>query len=112
MIIMRPLKPPTGCCTFAGERRVAAPEYWYGVLDHDNVPRRPFEEFKREGHELRTTGQRFSDRRSIPRSPLSKTSSRMVFDHQYLTREVDVASSFTALFQAASDSLEHRFRRP
>ena len=31
-------------------------EYWYGVLDHDNVPRARFEEFKREGHELRQIG--------------------------------------------------------
>ena len=27
-------------------------QYWYGVLDHDGVPRRRFYEIKKTGHEL------------------------------------------------------------
>ncbi len=36
--------------------RFGAEEYWCGVLDHDNVPRRRYEEFRREGLELRRLG--------------------------------------------------------
>ena len=33
-----------------------AEEYWYGVLDHDNVPRARFDDFKQEGQELQKIG--------------------------------------------------------
>ena len=36
--------------------RFGAEEYWNGILDHDNVPRRRYEEFRREGAELRRIG--------------------------------------------------------
>jgi beta-galactosidase len=36
--------------------RFGAEEYWCGVLDHDNKPRRRYEEFAREGIELRHIG--------------------------------------------------------
>jgi len=36
--------------------RFGAEEYWCGVLDHDNVPRRRYEEFAREGDELKRLG--------------------------------------------------------
>jgi len=38
--------------------RFGAEEYWCGVLDHDNVPRRRYEEFAREGAELARAGPR------------------------------------------------------
>ena len=38
--------------------RFGAEEYWCGVLDHDNVPRRRYEEFAREGRELAALGPR------------------------------------------------------
>jgi beta-galactosidase len=36
--------------------RFGAEEYWCGVLDHDNKPRRRYEEFSHEGNELRHIG--------------------------------------------------------
>jgi len=36
--------------------RFGAEEYWGGILDHDNVPRRRYEEFRREGAELTFIG--------------------------------------------------------
>lgn len=84
--------------------RRGAEEYWYGVLDHDNVPRGRFEEFKKEGHELRTIGPAILG--SIVDSEIAAIKdfeAEWVFDHQYLTREVDVGATFTALFQAASE---------
>jgi beta-galactosidase len=36
--------------------RFGAEEYWCGVLDHDNKPRRRYQEFAREGEELRRLG--------------------------------------------------------
>ncbi|WP_269523285.1 beta-galactosidase [Coraliomargarita parva] len=38
--------------------RYGAEIYWNGILDHDNVPRRRFEEFSKEGAELRRIGPR------------------------------------------------------
>jgi beta-galactosidase len=36
--------------------RFGAEEYWCGILDHDNVPRRRFQEAKKLGHELHILG--------------------------------------------------------
>ncbi len=36
--------------------RFGAEEYWCGIIDHDNVPRRRFDEVKRIGAELRAIG--------------------------------------------------------
>jgi beta-galactosidase len=36
--------------------RFGAEEYWCGVLDHDNVPRRRYREFSQEGSELKRIG--------------------------------------------------------
>jgi len=36
--------------------RFGAETYWHGILDHDNVPRRRYEEFSREGAELKRIG--------------------------------------------------------
>ncbi|MFW6062269.1 MAG: beta-galactosidase [Planctomycetota bacterium] len=38
--------------------RFGAEEYWNGILDHDNVPRRRYDEFSREGAEFRRLGER------------------------------------------------------
>ncbi len=38
--------------------RYGAEIHWHGILDHDNVPRRRFEEFAQEGSELRRIGQK------------------------------------------------------
>lgn len=36
--------------------RFGAEIFWYGILDHDNIPRRRYEEFSREGAELACIG--------------------------------------------------------
>lgn len=36
--------------------RFGAEEYWCGILDHDNVPRRRYEEFQQIGREFQTLG--------------------------------------------------------
>lgn len=38
--------------------RYGAEEYWGGILDHDNVPRRRYQEFSREGNELKKVGHK------------------------------------------------------
>jgi beta-galactosidase len=38
--------------------RYGAEIHWHGILDHDNVPRRRFEEFAQEGRELQAIGSR------------------------------------------------------
>lgn len=84
--------------------RRGAEEYWYGVLDHDNVPRRRFEEFKKEGHELQTIGPALlGSRVDSEIAAIKDFEAEWVFDHQYLTSETDVGATFTALFQAASE---------
>ncbi len=40
--------------------RFGAEMYWCGILDHDNVPRRRYEEFRREGAELKRLGPRIA----------------------------------------------------
>jgi beta-galactosidase len=84
--------------------RRGAEEYWYGVLDHDNVPRPRFEEFKKEGRELQTIGPAvLGSTVDSEIAAIKDFESEWVFDHQFLTPEVDVGASFTALFQAASE---------
>ena len=41
--------------------RFGAEEYWCGVLDHDNIPRRRYEEFSQEGQELQRIGPKILD---------------------------------------------------
>ena len=84
--------------------RRGAEEYWYGVLDHDNVPRQRFEEFRKEGRELQTIGPAIlGSTLDSEIAAIKDFEAEWVFDHQYLTSEVDVGATFTALFQAASE---------
>src|SRR5436190_5028372 len=84
--------------------RRGAEEYWYGVLDHDNVPRRRFEEFRQEGRELKAIGPAIlGSTVDSEIAAIKDFESEWVFDHQYLTSEIDVPSTFNALFQAASE---------
>jgi len=84
--------------------RRGAEEYWYGVLDHDNVPRRRFEEFRKEGLELQKIGPAVLGSTVDSEIAVIKDfESEWVFDHQYLTAEIDVPATFSALFQAASE---------
>jgi beta-galactosidase len=79
-------------------------EYWYGVLDHDNVPRARFEEFKQEGRDLQRIGpQVVGSKVASQIAAIKDFEADWVFAHQFLTKEVNVGSTYTALFQAASE---------
>jgi len=81
-----------------------AEEYWYGVLDHDNVPRARFEDFKQEGQELQKIGPQVFDSKVISKIAVIKDfEDEWVFDYQFLTKEVNVGAVYDALFQAASE---------
>ena len=81
-----------------------AEEYWYGVLDHDNVPRARFEEFKQEGLELQKIGPQIVGSKVVSEIAVIKDfETEWVFDYQFLTKEVNVGAVYNALFQAASE---------
>jgi beta-galactosidase len=81
-----------------------AEEYWYGVLDHDNVPRARFAEFKQEGQELQKIGPQIAGSKVVSQIAVIKDfEDEWVFDYQFLTKEVNVGAVYDALFQAASE---------
>jgi beta-galactosidase len=80
-----------------------AEEYWYGVLDHDNVPRSRYQEFNQEGLELQVLGPQIVGAKVVSQiAAIKDFESEWVFDYQFLTREVNVGASYNALFQVAS----------
>jgi beta-galactosidase len=84
--------------------RRGAEEYWYGVLDHDNIPRARFEDFKQEGLELQKIGPQVFGSKVVSKIAVIKDfEDEWVFDYQFLTKEVNVGAVYNALFQAASE---------
>ena len=84
--------------------RRGAEEYWYGVLDHDNVPRARFEDFKQEGQELQKIGPQIVGSKIVSEiAAIKDFESQWVFDDQFLTKEIDISAVYEALFQAASE---------
>jgi beta-galactosidase len=81
-----------------------AEEYWYGVLDHDNIPRARFEEFKQEGLELQKIGPQIVGSKVVSDIAVIKDfETEWVFDYQFLTKELNIGAVYNALFQAASE---------
>jgi beta-galactosidase len=81
-----------------------AEEYWYGVLDHDNVPRGRFNDFKEEGQEMHKIGaQVFGSTVDSQIAVIKDFEDQWVFDYQFLTEEIKVPLVYAALFQAASE---------
>lgn len=81
-----------------------AEEYWFGVLDHDNVPRERFDEFKQEGREMQIIGSQVCGSGIDSKIAVIKDfEDEWVFDYQFLTQETDVRSVYESLFQAASE---------
>lgn len=81
-----------------------AEEYWYGVLDHDNVPRARFEDFKQEGRELQKIGPAIEGSKVVSKIAVIKDfEDEWVFDYQFLTKEINIGAIYNALFQAASE---------
>jgi beta-galactosidase len=84
--------------------RRGAEEYWYGVLDHDNIPRARFEAFKQEGLELQRIGPQIVGSKLVAEiAAIKDFEAEWAFDHQFLTKEVNVGAVYNALFQAASE---------
>ena len=80
-------------------------EYWGGVLDHDNIPRARYQEFKKEGAEIRRIGNEILGSRVVSDiAALNEFDDEWTLDHQYLTKEVNLAGEFEDLFQAASEA--------
>ena len=81
-----------------------AEEYWYGVLDHDNVPRDRFNDFKQEGQQMQKIGpQVFGSTVDSQIAVIKDFEDEWVFDYQFLTEEIKVPLVYEALFQAASE---------
>jgi beta-galactosidase len=86
-----------------GARR-GAEEYWFGVLDQDNVPRARFQTFKKEGLEIQKAGPEILGSRVVSDIAVIKDfDDEWVYDHQYFTSEVSVGSAYVALVRAASE---------
>jgi len=86
-----------------GARR-GAEEYWFGVLDQDDVPRWRYQEYKKEGREISKIGKEILG--STVESDIAVIKDyddEWVYDHQYFTREVNIGAEFVNLFQAASE---------
>jgi beta-galactosidase len=84
--------------------RRGAEEYWFGVLDHDNVPRARFAEFKQEGLELQQIGPQVLGAKVVSEiAAIKDFEAEWVFEHQFLTKEISAGAVFRALFQAASE---------
>jgi beta-galactosidase len=84
--------------------RRGAEEYWYGVLDHDNVPRTRFADFKQEGGELQKIGPQIVGSKIVSEvAAIKDFEAEWVFDYQFLTKEVNVQGAYDAIFQAASE---------
>ncbi len=81
-----------------------AEEYWFGVLDHDNVPRARFEDFKQEGRELQKIGSQIVGSKVVSDiATIKDFEDQWVFDYQYLTKEINAGGADNDLFQAASE---------
>ena len=81
-----------------------AEEYWYGVLDHDNVPRERFSDFKQEGQEMQKIEKQVYGSKVVSQIAVIKDfEDEWVFDYQFLTQEINLPLVYEALFQAASE---------
>jgi beta-galactosidase len=79
-------------------------EYWYGVLDHDDVPRARYQEFKKEGLEIARIGQELLGSKVISDvAVIYDFEAEWVFDYQYLSDGVRVGSANNDLFRAAQE---------
>src|SRR2546423_326553 len=84
--------------------RRGAEEYWSGVLEHDNLPRARYQEFKKEGAEINRVGKAILGAQIVSDVAVIKDfEAEWVFDHQYFTHEVNVNAAVGCFFQAASE---------
>jgi beta-galactosidase len=85
--------------------RKGAEEYWSGVLEHDNVPRARYDEFKKEGADIHRIEKEVLGSKVVSDIAVLKDyDAEWVFDYQFLTKEVNLGAEFEQFFQAASES--------
>jgi len=83
-------------------------EYWGGVLDHDNIPRARYQEFKKEGAQIQRIGREILGSRVVSSiAAINDFEAEWVYDHQSMTPEVNVENEFVNLFQAASEAKQN-----
>jgi beta-galactosidase len=85
--------------------RYGAEEYWEGVLDHDNVPRRRFDELQREGAEFAALAGQLAGTQVRPEVGVLFDMGLMEFGHRPITHGLpspwDVADAiFTAWWKS------------
>ncbi len=79
-------------------------EYWSGVLDQDNIPGARYEEFKREGQQIRAIGPEILGSKVVSQiAVLNDYEAAWSYEYQYLTHDVSTSAAYTNLFQAASE---------
>jgi len=84
--------------------RIGVEEYWSGVLDQDNIPGEKYEEFKREGEQIRAIGSEVLGSKLVSQiAVLNDFEDEWVFDYQYLSRDMNSGYAYTNLFRAASE---------
>ncbi|MGE5646020.1 MAG: beta-galactosidase [Acidobacteriota bacterium] len=85
--------------------RKGAEEYWSGVLEHDNIPRARYDEFKREGSEVHRIEKEVLGSKVVSDIAVLKDyDAEWVFDYQFLTKEVNIGAEYEQFFQAASEA--------
>ena len=85
--------------------RKGAEEYWSGVLEHDNIPRARYDEFKKEGADIHRIEKEVLGSKVVSDIAVLKDyDAEWVFDYQFMTREVNVGQEFEQFFEAASDA--------
>lgn len=84
--------------------RKGVEEYWSGVLEQDNIPGEKYQEFKREGEQIRAIGSEVLGSKLISQvAVLNDFEDEWVFDYQYLSRDMNPGYAYTNLFRAASE---------
>jgi beta-galactosidase len=84
--------------------RRGAEEYWYGVLDHDDVPRARFQEFKKEAAEINRIGAEILDSKlASDIAVIYDFETEWAYDHQFFTREVNARTGLGHLLRVASE---------
>ncbi len=79
-------------------------QYWYGVLDQDNIPRERFFEFRKEGCQInRIAGEIKGSRIVSEIAVVKKFDDQWALEHQHLTTEVDLDDEHMDIFRAASE---------
>jgi beta-galactosidase len=75
-------------------------QFWYGILDHDNIPRRRYFELRQTGAELRQISGLLTEARAVPQIAIVKSYDCLwSFANQPMTQGFD----YTALLQSYYD---------